>query len=94
MRKYPRTRHLVFMNCPLCRRLEAEYHASQHLHVATARVLNERTETATTPEYSRLQVAKSDARIDAELARLQLDRHRLMHELTAHGSGGISKTRA
>lgn len=67
------------IQCPLCRRLEAEREESERAYALALRTLDERLETATGAEFSKLRHAEADARLDLEMLRRQLDRHRLEH---------------
>lgn len=74
--------------CSLCQRLEVERASAERIHALALKALEERFETASRTEYAKLRLAESDARLDLEMLRLQVDRHRLEHkELRSRQSG-------
>lgn len=67
------------MDCHECNRLLVEYERLENLYVVAVNALNARSETARASEYIKLRAAADEARMDAELARLELEQHQQIH---------------
>ncbi|HTA42455.1 MAG TPA: hypothetical protein VK789_08410 [Bryobacteraceae bacterium] len=67
------------MDCRVCRSLEMEHDAAKRLHENALEALADRVEYALGPEYVRLAVAASEAQLDYQLSRLELERHLMVH---------------
>ena len=66
------------MDCIVCRRLEAEVIRLERLHAEKLGIM--RASFSVHGEiYSRLRIAESDARLDLDLARLELIQHQRSH---------------
>jgi hypothetical protein len=64
------------MNCVECDRLRAEYERLLLAYASAVNLLSSRSGTAAAFEYMRLRAGADEARIDSEIARLELERHR------------------
>jgi len=67
------------MDCAECARLVVEYERLEQAYATVVNVLNSRTETATASEYMRLRADADEARLDSEIARLELGQHKRVH---------------
>lgn len=67
------------MGCMECARLLVEYEVLDGQYASAVNSLAARRETASAPEFTKLRVAADEARLDAELARLELERHQRVH---------------
>jgi hypothetical protein len=67
------------MPCAKCSLLLAEYARRYGTYRAAFNALAERVEAAPIAEYNVLRIARDDARIDSELARVELERHQQEH---------------
>jgi hypothetical protein len=64
------------MNCVECDRLRGEYERLLLAYASAVNLLNGRSGTAIAFEYMRLRTDAGEARIDCEIARLELERHK------------------
>lgn len=69
------------MDCAECDRLLAEYERLEQAYATAVNVLNSSAETANVSEYMRLRAAADEARLDSEVARLQLEQHKRVHSM-------------
>ena len=67
------------MECPVCRSLEAEHARLQKILIGADHRFSTCQKTRSVREYESSQVAASDARLEEEIARLELERHRRIH---------------
>ena len=67
------------MPCPECERLLADLESYRELLEVAKAALRERVETASTEEYRRLSIAKSDAWLEYDLAYSKLKSHLMAH---------------
>lgn len=66
--------------CPVCQRLEAERDEAERTYAMALKSLEERIETPSRAEFTKLRIAESEARLDLEILRIQLEKHRLQHK--------------
>lgn len=66
-------------DCPQCARLRSEYELAELTYAKAVLRLSEREEQAYEDEYLHLREIASDARMEADLARLLLERHQRVH---------------
>jgi len=64
------------MECSECNRLTDEFGRLERAYATAVGVL---TASAHADEYARLRVAADEARIDSEVARLELEQHKRKH---------------
>jgi hypothetical protein len=67
------------MRCAECERLRVELESYRELMDAAKDAMRERVEAASTEEYKRLFIAKSDAWLEYDLAYRRLKRHLMVH---------------
>jgi len=67
------------MRCLECDRLLAEYEKLETDYATTVQTLGARRDIASASEYIRLRTAADEARIDCEVARLELEQHKRIH---------------
>jgi len=67
------------MRCSECDRMLAEYERLEGDYATAIQTLGARRDTAIASEYIRLRTAADEARIDCEVARLELERHKRIH---------------
>ena len=67
------------MRCPECDRLLAAYERLEGDYATAIQTLGSRRDTAAAPEYIRLRTAADEARIDCEVARLEMEQHKRVH---------------
>ena len=68
------------MACPECDRLQAEYERLEKAWEAALESLAANTPTTPLNEYSRLRIAVDEARIAADIAKLDFEHHRRTHD--------------
>ena len=69
------------MDCPRCKLLDLEFVRLDRIHAETMEKLQAHDHTkARWDELKRLQIIESDARLDLELARADLARHKRDHQ--------------
>ena len=66
-------------NCAECHRLLLEYELAELAYAKAVLKLSEREEGAYQDEYLHLREIASDARMEADLARLLMERHQRVH---------------
>jgi hypothetical protein len=66
------------MDCPECDRLTAEYRRLEQEYASAVNLLNAPI-ASEVREYIKLRAAADEARIDAEIARLELEKHKGVH---------------
>jgi hypothetical protein len=64
------------MECPECKRLTAEFERLERASATAIGMLRASAHTARANEYSRLRIAADEARVDSEVARLELEQHK------------------
>jgi hypothetical protein len=64
------------MNCVECDQLRDEYERLALAHASTVSLLNSSSGSAIAFEYMRLRTDADEARIDSEIARLELEQHK------------------
>jgi hypothetical protein len=67
------------MDCAECDRLRSECERLEQAYAAAINTLNSRVGNAPSFEYIELSTAVNEARIDSEIARTELEQHRLVH---------------
>ncbi len=67
------------MQCLECARLLAEYEKLESDYGTAIQALGSKRDTGVASEYIRLRTAADEARIDCELARLELEQHKRVH---------------
>ena len=67
------------MRCPECDRLLAEYERLEGDYATAIQTLGARRSRAVASEYIRLRTADDEARVDCEVARLELEQHKRIH---------------
>jgi hypothetical protein len=67
------------MECGQCDRLRLEYERLERAYAAAIDTLTTRSDTAPAAEYIRLRTFADDARLDSEVARLELEKHKRIH---------------
>ena len=67
------------MKCTECTRLLAEFERLERAYAAAIDALTFMRETAVPSEYPRLRRLASEARLNAEMARLELIKHQWIH---------------
>jgi hypothetical protein len=76
----PRVRATLFsMDCSECIRLTAGFDRLERAYAAKVGILTASAHTAQANEYTTLKVAADEARIDSEVARLELEQHKRKH---------------
>src|ERR1700733_3386735 len=65
--------------CPQCTRLTADLDRLERAYAAALGVLTARAHIARGNEYNALRIAADEARIDSEVARLELEQHKRKH---------------
>jgi hypothetical protein len=66
--------------CSHCQRLESEKELLERIHAEALGGLQANSETASTEDYNALRIAESNARLDLEIAVLELKRHKRNHQ--------------
>ena len=64
------------MECEVCRQLEAELNRLDRDHTEKSNIVEKNWQSITQREHSRLKSTESDARLDLEIARAKLRRHK------------------
>jgi hypothetical protein len=67
------------MNCVYCNQFRSEHERLEQVYATAVNALNARDKKAPLAEYHRLRIAADDARIDAEVSRLECEKHNRMH---------------
>jgi hypothetical protein len=67
------------MYCVECDRLRGEYERLLSAYITGVNVLSGRSGAIPACEYMRLRADADEARIDSELAHLELERHKRIH---------------
>jgi hypothetical protein len=67
------------VDCELCRTLKAENHRTETESRLAHAALQVRTPTAGAAEYNSLRATAAAAGIDEDLARMELEKHKLRH---------------
>ncbi len=67
------------MGCGECDRLRAEHERVERAYASAIEVLAARSGISAAVEYTRLRAIADKARIDLEVARLELERHKRIH---------------
>jgi len=67
------------MVCSECNRLLAEYERLEADYAMAIQTLGARRDIAVASEYLRLRTAADEARVDCEVARLELEQHKRIH---------------
>jgi hypothetical protein len=73
--------------CVICALLAEEYAELQQSHTAALDLLRDLAETSPASLYKKLRAATEEARIDCQIARLELERHQPIHTKTSAVSG-------
>jgi hypothetical protein len=68
-----------YMACSECDRLQAECARLEQAYETALNTLDIRIDTSPASEYMRLRAAVAEARIDSEVAHLELQRHKRVH---------------
>jgi hypothetical protein len=69
------------MDCSDCIRLQDEVERRERAYAHAYGVLTSAAETTRASEYARLRGIVSQARIDLEVARMDVERHRSVHAI-------------
>lgn len=67
------------MNCPECARLLDEYETLERAHATAVGRVAASAQSDNAREYQRLRARADEARLDSEVARLELEQHRRRH---------------
>lgn len=67
------------MACAECDRLSTELERLERIYARALGVLRENANDGSTAEYQRLSAATYETRIDADVARIELERHQRTH---------------
>ena len=67
------------MKCAECTRRLAEFERLERAYADAINTLTVRSETALPSEYTRLRRLANEARLNAEMARLDLIKHKWLH---------------
>jgi hypothetical protein len=67
------------ITCSECSRREDECARAERAHIAAFVAFTRESETASPSEFERLRSEASEARFNSEVARLEFERHTLIH---------------
>jgi hypothetical protein len=67
------------VDCSQCLFLTTEYESLERAYAAAVTELNTGIKSAPVEEYRRLRKRADESRLDAEVARLELEKHRRSH---------------
>jgi hypothetical protein len=67
------------MECGECNRLRLEYERLERAYASAIDTLTTRSAIAPVAEYIRLRTFADEARLDSEVARLELEQHKRIH---------------
>jgi hypothetical protein len=70
---------MSLMDCVYCDQFRSEHERLEQIYANAVNALSARPKKAPLTEYRRLRIAADDARIDAEVARLECEKHQRMH---------------
>jgi hypothetical protein len=80
------------MDCPECNHVTAEYQRLEQQYAAAINRLYAEIATSVVSEYMKLRAAADQARIDAENARLKLEKHKGIHGKANWRARGLNQT--
>ena len=67
------------VDCEICQRLAFEFARLQDIHTETLDNLQANANRVRRDEYRRLKILESDARLELEISRAELSRHKQIH---------------
>ena len=67
------------MECSECDRLRSEHERLKRAYASAINILTARFDITPAAEYIRLRAIADEARIDSEVARLELEQHKRIH---------------